>query len=241
MAPFTEELYEAFSARGEAELYDALCSTYDDLLRRKLDEIRLQDDEALSEVDHAKVCCTMCQQALLRRALYLFDASVATFLGKNLYATTLCIRGHCEATASLGHVYKRLLSCLNGNITLYEFHCNLWRQIVGSHNIAGAPAPINITTMVRNADKILNRELFDGEKRDMLMGTYAFLCEFAHPNFHSYSLALHIDRERRLVIFRDDQGSRNEEFGLIGYLDISNGLFVDLFDRFGACVERIGT
>jgi hypothetical protein len=241
MAPFTDELYQAFAKRSETGHYEELRSTYEDLLSRKLDEIPLPDPAAISVEEHAKVCCAMCQQALLHRSLYLFQAAMSTFLERNLYATTLCIRGHCEATGSLGHVYKRLVSCLSGNITLYDFHDNLWCQVVGSRNIAKAPRPININTMITNADKALNREIFGGENRNMLTDGYGFLCEFAHPNFHSYPLALQLDWERGVVLMRRDQGSRDEEFHLIGYLNISNRLFVDLFDRFGACVGRIGT
>jgi hypothetical protein len=238
MTLFTDELHRIFAERGREELYNELSSTYDDLLTRKLDALPLPDDN-ISPSDHAKLCCFLCQQALLHRAIRLFEASIISLSRGDVYATTLCIRGHYEATASMGHVYNRIMSLIDGNITLLEFHERLAQQILGSREIAQAPAPINIMTMIEKADKALNRYIFDGEEKNMLADCYEFLCEFAHANFHSYSVALEVDRENGVMRLRYDQSLRDEEFGLIGHIDLSNKLFVDLFDRFGACVEQI--
>ena len=131
---FTDELGREFSERRSEELYDALHSTYSDLLTRTLPSIALPED-AVSATDHAKFCCVLCKQALLHRALYLFDASIRNLLSNNIYATTICIRGHYETTASMGHVYKRILSLLKGNLRLDKFHETLAKQILGSRDV----------------------------------------------------------------------------------------------------------
>jgi len=134
-----------------------------------------------------------------------------------------------------------LSSLISGNTSLDEFHDWVARQVLGSRDIQQAPEPIHVMDMIRRTDRLVNNRIFDGENRNLLEDCYVRLCEFAHPNFHSYSLALRVDRENGLMLIRyDEQTVREEEFDLIGYLDISNRIFVDIFDRFAACVERIG-
>ena len=158
----------------------------------------------------------------------------------NIYAMTICIRGHYEATASMGHSYRRIVSLLEGNIDLDAFRNKLFAQMMGSREIDKAPQPINVMNMIEEADRIINKHVFDGEKKNVISSEYNFLCEFAHPNFHSHNLAMRIDREKNILAFRHVETPRDEEFNLIGHIDISNRLFVELFDRFGECVDRIG-
>ena len=141
----------------------------------------------------------------------------------------------------MGHIYKRVVSLLDGNIKLDVFRNNLFAQMMGSREIDKAPQPINVMTMIEGADKIVNKHVFDGERKNLISSEYNFLCEFAHPNFHSYNLAMRIDHEKNILAFRHDETPRDEEFNLIGHLDLSNRLFLGLFDRFGECVDRIGT
>ena len=58
-------------------------------------------------------------------------------------------------------------------------------------------------------------------------------------NSHSYSLALKSTQMMASMVIKYNEGPRDEDFGLIGYIDISNRIFLELFDRFGNCGEQI--
>ena len=131
------------------------------------------------------------------------------------------------------------MSLVKGTISLDAFHEELAYQILGSHSISAAKPPTNILTMIKNSDLTINKIIFDGEQRNIISDSYNFLSEFAHPNFHSYSLSIRIDCNFRQAIIPYDVPPRKEDFGLIDYIDISNSIFLELFDCFENYVAHI--
>jgi hypothetical protein len=64
----------------------------------------------------------------------------------------------------------------------------------------------------------------------MLRQGYDFLCEFAHPNFHSNKISFDLDKVGERFVFRHGQKMRDEEFRIYNYLLISTALYVKLHD-----------
>ena len=87
--------------------------------------------------------------------------------------------------------------------------------------------------MLEYADKSINTSVIGTttKKYDILKGSYEFLCEFAHPNFLSNSVAIDLDKSIPEFRFRHGQPMRDLEFKLVGYLLLSAPIFLDLFDQ----------
>ncbi len=100
-----------------------------------------------------------------------------------------------------------------------------------------APDPKNIMNQLDDADKILDKEFFN-QKKEMLRDNYEYLCEFAHPNFHSNSIAYNIDKSKNSIIFRYDGILMKRDF-IIDYLDISTVVFIWFFNKFKSNVKKI--
>jgi len=240
MNHFSETLKQAFTTYKKTKLFEDLQSTYEDIKKRIVLRIRYPNDQNLDRIHRLKLNCNVYEQVLLHRAILLFEASLASQATRNVYALTLCIRGHYETTATLGFVYKQLMSFLEHNISYDDFENIIFTQTLSSKHpsLPQAPDPKNIMTQLDYADKIVDSKLFNTRKQ-MLRNNYEFLCEFAHPNFHSNSVAYYIDKEGEAVILRYDSPLRDEEFSLIGYLCISNSIFIWLFDIFQEYIEKI--
>ena len=243
MTAFNDSLYQDFVNRDELQLYNELYSTYDELIARKVTRIAYPEDARTSSKSRVRFNCRVCQQALLHRALYLFEGSLNALSNENAYALVLCVRGHYEGTATLGYQHKRITSYIEEGITLDDFDQDVYRQILGSKHetLPQAPDPKNIMTQLDYADRIVHRVILqsEGSHKKILRECYEFLSEFCHPNFHSYSLAFQVDKTTDSFVFRYDHPLKKEEFTLIGYLSISNVIFVQLFDSFGHCIEEI--
>ena len=129
------------------------------------------------------------------------------------------------------------------DISLDDFEDDVFKQIAASKykSKPDIQDPKNIMTQLDFADKVVDRKLFKLKtgRKAILRDNYEFLSEFAHPNFHSNSIALDVKKGSDSVVFRYDFPLRDIEFSMIGYLSISNDIFVWLFDKFGECVEKI--
>jgi len=244
MGTFNESLYQDFVCQDEAELYSKLQSTYDELVARKVTRVVYPKDSDSSK-SRIRFKSRVCQQALLHRALYLFEGSLIALSAKNVYALALCVRGHYEGTAALGYLHKRIMSYIEGSITINDLDRDVYAHVLGSRDkkmaVADAPDPKTIMSQLDYADKVVYARLFhsQGNLKTVLRDGYEFLSEFAHPNFHSYSVAIHVDKRTDSFIFRYDHPLREEEFGLIGWLSISNPIFVELFDSVSQCIEKV--
>jgi len=175
------------------------------------------------------------RQVLLHRAIFLFEGALKAAIGENLYSMVLNIRGHFETTGSLGYLYRRLQSFKKGNISAETVDRNLCAQLLGTRQegIRRAPEPINILSALEEADKAFNIAVLHGTTRqyEILKGCYEYLCEFCHPNFHSNSVALDLDKSVPEFRFRHGQPMRDDEFHLVTYLLISANVFVSLYDE----------
>src|SRR5690606_12584034 len=92
-------------------------------------------------------------------------------------------------------------------------------------------------TAIEKADRYLKHvEL--SETKGMLADCYAWLSEFAHPNFNSIDAAIRLSQERGGFVFRHGGPLSEGEIEQLGSLDISAGLFVRLFDELSALSEN---
>lgn len=157
---------------------------------------------------------------------------------ENTYSMTLNIRGHFETTASIGYFHQRLFSLKKGNITAETLDRDLTIQLLGvrHESISQAPNPTNILSQLEYADKSVSSSVIGAAagQYDILKDSYEYLCEFAHPNFHSNSVAIDLDKSIPEFKFRHGQAMRDREFVLICYLLLSVPIFVDLFDQIQA-------
>jgi hypothetical protein len=175
------------------------------------------------------------RQMLLHRALSLFEGALDAAMSENVYSLCLNIRAHFETTAALGFSYKRLRSARDGHLEFATVHKDISFLILGSKepvlSKAGAPSPKQILTMLEEADKAVSASILGlNERRAILSDCYAFLCEIAHPNFHSNSMSFDLDRNADKFVFRRSNPMREQENQMIRYLLISSPLFVALYD-----------
>jgi len=154
-------------------------------------------------------------------------------LESNVYGLALIVRGHYEATAVLGYVCNRLVSLKAGNIPFEDFALNVAVAVLGARHeqFAKAPNPPNIMTCIERADRYLDAHWFK-KKTGMLLDNYNWLSEFAHPNFLSNASAYTPDIPNRRFVFRHEGDIQESDFQLITYLDISAGVFAQLFDDY---------
>ena len=72
----------------------------------------------------------------------------------------------------------------------------------------------------------------------MIADCYAWLSDFAHPNFLSHGSALEAQgRSGRMRILHEARLGP-KELSTLGYLDISAALFLGFFDDFGAAAGK---
>jgi hypothetical protein len=240
---FGETLKQTCTNYKEPELFEGLQSTYRDLIKRKVLRIDYPNDTNLCHIERLKLNCKVYNQALLHRAILLFEASLRALSDRNVYAIALCIRGHYETTAALGYIHKRCVGFLNQERSFDEFNHDTFVQMLSWKETSKppqSPDPIQILTQLDYADKVVYSKLLKphGNYKEILRENYEFLCNFAHPNFHSNMAAYRYDKESKAIILRYDDPLRNEEF-FISRLKISNDIFVWLFDEFRECIERI--
>ena len=240
---FDETLKQTCANYKEPELFEGLQSTYQDLIKRKILRIDYPNDANLCRIERLKLNCKVYNQALLHRAILLFEATLRALSDRNVYAIALCIRGHYETTAALGYIHKRCMDFLDQKRSFDEFNHDTFVQMLGSKAPLlklQSPDPKNILTQLEYADKVVDNKLLKskGTHEQVLTESYEFLCEFSHPNFHSNIASYQYDKENEAVILRYDHPLRDVEF-FIGRLKISGDIFVWLFDEFQGCIEKI--
>jgi hypothetical protein len=111
---------------------------------------------------------------------------------------------------------------------------DIMTQILGTRDtkISQAMPPKQILSMLEYADVSVSKKILGGQTKEhtILRESYDFLCEFAHPNFHSNKLAFDLDRSRNRFVFRYEERMHAEAFSTIGYLLLSLPLHVELHD-----------
>jgi len=176
-------------------------------------------------------------QICFDRSRALFNAALDAFSKDNPYAMTTLIRGHIESTALLGRVFGQLRQASKDSATHLEIGDTLRDNLLGSRHPSlvegGAPTTLNILTMIDHADSALKATLFGEQsaKPPVLRDCYEFLCEFAHPNFHSHKLAVTFDSDTGLMHFRDNESMNEIETKLVGYALTSGSIFRYLYEE----------
>jgi hypothetical protein len=238
MAGYPNEVKKVFTDWKQEKLLKDLETCVDELQTRRVEFLEYGDPEKLSPKKRAALNSTLLAQALLHRADCLLQAAGTMLLAKNVYGLALVARGHVEATAVLGHFCKRIHALSNGNIDFNRYELDIANGLMGAKDdlFTQANAPVSILTCIENTDKYLSAELFGGEKKDVMEEIYNWLSEFAHPNFCSNKSAFNLDKQANRMIFRHDADLQEKDFGLVGYMSVSAGLFPSLYDRFAkAC------
>jgi hypothetical protein len=232
-----------FEKLGQMDILRDLSENYEELLKRKIERIDYPDNAKTFTKKRVESNCKTIQQVLLHRAIHLFRGSFEALSQRNVYSMALCIRGHFEGTAAMGYLHSRIMSFIGGTIGLNDFDQSVYSQMLGCRHksLSKALDPKNIMTQLEYADKVVDKHFFKRptESCGILRDDYEYLSEFAHPNFHSNSAAFSVDKVAKSFVFRYDGQLRKEEFSLIGYLSISNPIFIWLFDNFGESLNRI--
>ena len=185
------------------------------------------------------------RQALLHRAIKLFEGSVYALIQDNGYLLALSVRGHFETTAALGFLHNRLTSLRQGNLTPYAVDKDICKQVMGTRDeklldSAGQEREFieakQVLNMLEYADKSVSKHVLGetAKKHTILMDIYKWLCEFSHPNFLSNILAFTLDKNKREFHFSYDRNLSILEASLIHNLLVSSPIFEDLYDRIDA-------
>ena len=95
--------------------------------------------------------------------------------------------------------------------------------------------------MLEYADKSVSKKLLGGgtTEHTKLQQSYDFLCEFAHPNFHSNKLAFDLNRPRTRFTLRYEQKMPDEAFSTIGYRLLALPLHLELHDGIDEALPNV--
>ena len=231
-APFSPAVRDLFNRWQRGDLLDRLEVSHRQLLDRRIQVVEFPTTDEMRTRTASN--CVMLQQVLLHRAERLLAGAGTMLLESNIYALSLSVRGHYEATAVLGYLCNRLESFQATNIDFAKFAYNIVCAFLGAkhpNHFTRAPNPPNILSCIEGAEKYLSTH-FAAYTQGDLQDTYDWLSEFAHANFLSHSLAFSVDTANHRFVFRHNGELQERDFDLIGYLKISAGLFVVLFDHF---------
>ncbi len=240
MACFSDDVKKILLDWGRADLCEELEGYHQKLVERRVEFVEYGDPTTLSAKALALKNCQLLRQALLHRAERLMVSTGTALLDGNAYSLALIVRGHVETTAVLGYFCHRVRSLAKENITFDNFAADAANTVAGGkHDLfAERGGPKNILTMIPVADKFLHQEITK-DKKNVLQEGYAWLSEFAHPNFCSHSNAFKLDKATGRMVFRhEDELRKEDDLQHVCYLAISAQLFVAMYDVFGAQAEK---
>jgi hypothetical protein len=142
----------------------------------------------------------------------------------------------------LGFFCNQVDTFSKGNIDFQRFETDIADAVMGAQHelFTRANKPQNILASIEKGDKFLNAHVFKKET-NMLADCYAWLSEFAHPNFCSNKTAFHLDKDKKAMVFRHDGELQESDFQLVGHLELSAKMFPKLFDHFGSEATRLLT
>jgi len=205
-------------------------------LRARIEPVlQMRKGAAYDDILYVRANILAYRQMLLYRAIQVFEGALIAALNENVYATALCVRAHFETAAAMGYLHKKLLSIRAKHIDLVKLGSDLAQLVLGSKQQTERckpPVPKNVTTMLQETDKIINDSIQDDQKEyPIFVDSYGFLCEYAHPNYHSNRASFDVDSMTDKFIFRYGKQMRDEEDSLLQYLLISNPRFLYLYDE----------
>jgi hypothetical protein len=225
----------SFAARGFGKEVSEYELAYQELRKRVELVCRADPDGDWGDARRIKRFSLVLRQVQLHRAIILFEGSFTALLADNVYLMTLAMRGYYESVGVLGYLYNRLKSWSQGSIEGEKVDEDIGILLLGGREggIPKAPEAKQILSMLEDADRSISKNILGGTAKqyNMLSESYKFLCEFSHPNFHSNSVALRLDRPNKQFIIRYDEMMNEAEYKLIEYLLIATELFVRLFDE----------
>lgn len=239
MTCFSEDVQKLFKDAKQDKLCENLEGVHAEMLKRRVDFVEYGDPDKLTPKARCKLNCQLLALALLHRAESLMSATGAMLAAKNVYGLALIARGHVEATAVLGYFCKRVDALTKGNIDFERFEKDIANGLLGAkHDLfSKADSPVNVLTCIEQADKYLDVNLFGGEKKGMLQDIYGWLSEFAHPNFCSNKSAFSLDKATGRMLFRHEGELHDDDFQLVGHMELSAAIFPKLFDDFTKAYE----
>ncbi|MCP4607370.1 MAG: hypothetical protein GY845_01465 [Planctomycetes bacterium] len=213
--------------------------TYEDMLNRKVSRLDAHSYDEWGDKRKIREYSLILRQILLHRAIKLFEGALFGLINDNGYSMCLCVRGHFETTASIGYLHNKLYSLKQGNVSAESVDRDISVQLLGTRDemmlkkfqpyISEAK---QILKLLEYADRSVSKHVLKGKVKEhtMLMDCYKFLCEFSHPNFHSNQQSFTINKEENCFMFKHDDVIHERDANLLGYLLISNPIFVDLYD-----------
>ena len=228
------EVGQAFADRHLSGDVVELQETYAALRARVEPHCEIPEGGEFGDPRRIRAYAAAYRQVLLHRAIYLFEGSLNAAIDENPYVMILAVRAAFETTAALGYLHNRLSSLAAGNLKPEKVDENIMTQFLGTRDtsIPKAMAPNQILSMLEYADKSVSKKLLGAGTTEhmILRQSYDFLCEFAHPNFHSNKLAFDLNRPRRRFTLQYEQKMPDEVFSTIGYLLLASPLHVKLHD-----------
>lgn len=239
---FSIDVREKIVARESFGSWEEYAENYQEHLAFREEQLPAFIAEEFGDAKQMRSISLVLKQALVHRAIDLFEGAVNAAASNNFYSMTLPIRGHFETTASLGYFHSRLDSLRRGTIDAVTFHQDVDTQILGSRakGHPESPGAKHILTMLEYADKSVSIHILKGllKERDMLMDSYMWLSEFCHPNFHSCSVSIDVDNVKLEFRFRHGEPMRDRECKVLEYLLISGKIFVALFEKTGELISE---
>lgn len=228
---FSSAVRAKFEALEKADLIDDLERFHGQLVARRREAVDYPDVETISEATRAVRNVEVLSQAHLHRAERLMASSGSMIADENIYGLTLLIRGHIESTSILGFLCERIASFGKGGVLFERVIHDIAHAMMGARHpmFSQQPDPVNILSAIEKADRYFERK-HKGPRQGMLADCYAWLSDFAHPNFLSGDSAICLDKAAGRFEFRHGGALSQEELEQLGYLAISAELFVDFFD-----------
>lgn len=229
---FPNKVRKRFEVAGKLELIQTLEGGYAATIARRRDFVQYGDPDTISERERALANVEVIRQVQLHRAERLMASCGTMIAERNIYGLVLLMRGHYESTAVLGYLCNRVDAFVKGNILFETIIQNIgYTMMGGRHDLfANMPDPTSIMTAIEKADHFYERQN-KSDKKGMLADCYAWLSEFAHPNFNSNYSAMRLNQESSRFEFLHGEDLPEESADLLGYLDISVQAFIQFFDN----------
>lgn len=194
----------------------------------------LQDAASIEE--RIRILATCLRQVCLARSQELYVGVLGAMAAGNIYSTVALMRAHLETSSVLGHVCRMVHNVHNDPSCQIEVDKKLFNLLCGTRNQtlldAGAPEMTGIMSVIDSADKalyILVHKARGRKNTGELRGAYDFLSEYAHPNFHSNSLAFTFDEITGNIVFNKRDGISETDVQILSHLGISATVFVTFY------------
>lgn len=232
-----DSIRNEFRSRGkelEAHEYE---TAHRELLARIETICKVAPGGTLGDTKIIREYSLLLRQLLLHRAIKLFEGAMSAMTLHNVYTMVLAIRGHFETTGALGYLHNRLQSLSQGNLDSKVVDQYIRSLILGRRDRT-VPQPLEakqILTLLEYADHTVSKNVLGGTTKqyDILTDRYKFLCEFAHPNFYSNSIAFDFNKDKQEFTIRHLEPMQDSEFELVEDLLTSSYIFIILFDKIG--------